>query len=514
MSSLPGTQESYWIDSTRATSYPTLEEDLEVDVAVVGAGIAGVCTAWELARAGASVALIEADRVVAGTTGYTTAKLSSLHTLVYSQLRKSFGPEATRQYAESQQDAVEHVARVSGELGIECDLERLPGFTYVEAEDGVDEIRAEVDAAAEAGLRASFVSETGLPFPVAAAIRVEDQAQFHPRKYLLALVEDLDRRGASIFERTRVVELDEGETCRVRSERGASVAARNVVVATHYPVFDRAMLFARLKPRRELVVAAVLPPDADPQGMYITQEQNTRSVRTAAYRDGQRLLIVTGEAFTPGDADVTERYERLVGWTLERFPGVEVAYRWAAQDNSTTDRVPYIGPFHAGAENVYVAAGFGGWGMSNGVLAGRLLAGTIGGEAPGWAGLYDPRRLNLVREAGPLLSAQAKVARHFVGDRFRSSHVDTLDDIPAGTGAVVRIEGEQRAVFRDADGSLHALSARCTHLGCIVHFNDAESAWECPCHGSRFGVDGQVLHGPATQPLAARTTAAHDPRSR
>lgn len=510
MDTLHGTLESYWIDSTDATSYPLLEDDLEVDVAVIGGGIAGVCTAWELTRAGASVALLEADRIVTGTTGYTTAKLSSLHTLIYAQLRKSLGAEAARRYAESQQDAVEHVARVVEELGIDCDLERLPGFTYVEGQGRVDEIRAEVDAATEAGLPASFVTETDLPFPVAAAIRVEEQAQFHPRKYLLALAEDLTRSGGRIYERTRVVGLREGGTCRVTSERGATVTARNVVVATHYPVFDRAVLFTRLSPRRELVVAAALPSDADPKGIYITPEQSSRSVRTTPYRDGHRLLIVTGEMFTPGDGDVTERFARLVGWTQERFPGVEIAYRWAAQDNHTTDQVPYIGPLHIAAKSVYVAAGFGGWGMSNGVLAGRLLAAAVTGEAPEWAQLYDPRRLNLVREAGPLLSAQVKVARHFVGDRLCSSHVDSLDDIPAGSGAVLRIEGEQRAVFRDTAGGLHALSARCTHLGCIVQFNDAESAWECPCHGSRFGIDGQVLHGPANRPLACHPLAEEE----
>ena len=514
MDTLPGTAESYWIDSTSATSYAPLEEDLEVDVAVVGGGIAGVCTAWELARGGASVALLEADRIVTGTTGYTTAKLSSLHGLLYARLRRSFGAEATRQYAQSQQEAIEHVARVTAELRIDCDLERLPAFAYMERQDGVADVRAEVDAASEAGLLASLVTDLDLPFPVAAAVRVEDQAQFHPRKYLLALAEDLTRRGGRIHERTRVVGLHEGAPARLTCERGLTVTARDVVVATHYPVFDRALLFARLAARRELVVAATLPRGGEPSGMYITPEQNTRSVRTTPYRDGQRLLIVTGEAFTPGDGDVTERFAHLVGWTLDRFPGAEVAYRWAAQDNSTPDSVPYIGPLHVGARNVYVATGFGGWGMSNGVLAGLLLSAAIRGQAPAYAGLYDPRRLNLVREGPKLASQQAHVARHFLGDRLRGSHVDSLDDITPGSGAVLRVDGEQRAVFRDSAGSLHALSARCTHLGCIVHFNDAESAWECPCHGSRFGVDGEVLEGPANRPLAPRPVEEADARAK
>jgi Rieske Fe-S protein len=297
------------------------------------------------------------------------------------------------------------------------------------------------------------------------------------------------------------VGLDEGEPCRLTTEQGHDVVARDVVVATHYPVFDRALLFARLEPRRELVVAGPIAAERDPGGIYITPEENTRSVRTALYRDGQRLLIVTGEHFTPGAADVVERFERLLSWTRDRFPDIEITYRWATQDNSTTDGVPFVGPFHPGARHVHVATGFGGWGMSSGIMAGQLLAAGIAGEQVPWAQLFDPRRFSPLREAGPMLKLQAEVARHFVGDRIRPSHVDSLDDIERGSGAVIRVGGEQRAVYRDEAGGLQAVSARCTHLGCTVLFNDAERAWECPCHGSRFAVDGAVLQGPANRPL-------------
>jgi glycine/D-amino acid oxidase-like deaminating enzyme/nitrite reductase/ring-hydroxylating ferredoxin subunit len=504
---LPGTDESYWMDTTPVTTYPSLTANAEVDVVVIGGGIAGLCTAWELTEAGRTVALLEADRIVAGVTGYTTAKLSVLHTLIYDKVRTSFGADSARLYAESQQAAVERVAEIASRLNIDCELERVPAFTYVESPDGLDRIRAEADAAAEAGLPASFVTETGLPFPVAGAVRVENQAQFHPRRYLLALAGDLTRRGGRIFERTRATGLDEGHPCTVTTEGGHTVTARQVVVATHYPVFDRALMFARLEPRRELVVAAAIAADRDPGGVYLTPEQNTRSVRTAPYRDGQRLLIVTGEHFTPGAGEATEQWQKLIDWTRERFPGTQIAYRWATQDNTSTDQVPFIGRFHPGTENVYVATGFGGWGMSTGVLAGRLLAARITGTEPPWSGLYDPLRLNPVREAGTMLKLGAKVAAHFVGDRVRPSHVDSIDDIEPGTGAVVRVRGRQCAAYRDDTGQIHAVSARCTHLGCIVQFNDAETAWECPCHGSRFGIDGSVVQGPANQPLQTEDIA-------
>jgi glycine/D-amino acid oxidase-like deaminating enzyme/nitrite reductase/ring-hydroxylating ferredoxin subunit len=504
MTTLPGTAESYWIDSTEASSYPPLTDDVKADVAVVGGGIAGVCTAWELTERGASVVLLEADRLATGVTGYTTAKLSALHTLIYARLSKSHGPDAARMYAESQQDAVERVAQTAAHLGIDCDFERAPAYTYVESPDKVDQVRSEVEAAREAGLPASFAGETSLPFPVAGAIRVEDQAQFHPRRYLLGLAEEMARRGARIHERTRVVGLNEGEPCRVTTPTGATVTARDVVVATHYPVFDRALMFSRLKPHRELVVAAVISPERDPKGMYISPEQDTRSVRTAPYRDGRRLLIVTGEKFLPGSGAVTERFERLAAWTRTRFDAGDISYRWAAQDNATTDQVPYVGRFHLGSDHVYVATGYGGWGMSNGVMSGRLIAALISGEQSRWAKVYDPRRLHPLREAKPLLGLQATVAKHFIGDRLRPSQYDSIEAIPPETGAVIRVGAKHRAIYRDETGSVHALAARCTHLGCLVQFNDAERAWECPCHGSRFDIDGSVIQGPANKPLEPR----------
>jgi glycine/D-amino acid oxidase-like deaminating enzyme/nitrite reductase/ring-hydroxylating ferredoxin subunit len=453
--------------------------------------------------------VLESDRIAAGVTGHTSAKVSALHGVIYAPLRETQGPEAARQYAASQQQAIEHLVDVAGELGADCELERVPGYTFVESPFHAGEIRAEAEAAQEAGLPAACVTDTGLPFSVRAAVRVEGQAQFHPRKYLLALAEDLRRRGGVIHERTRVTGLDEGDPCRISTENGAEVVAGDVVVATHYPVFDRALMFSRLEPRRELVVSALIPEEQDPGGCYLTPERRTRSVRTAPYpfQEGQRLLIVTGEKFIPGTTgigSVGARYERLAAWAYERFPDARMVHRWATQDNDTTDRIPYIGRFHPAAQHTWVATGFGGWGMASGVLSGQLLTAHItGAELPPWAKLYDPRRLS-PREAPALLRFQSAVARRFVGDRLGSSYVDSVDEIAPGTGAIVRIEGRRCAVHRTPEGEIRALSPRCTHLGCLVRFNDEEGAWECPCHGSRFGIEGEVIQGPATRPLERR----------
>ncbi|WP_282700341.1 FAD-dependent oxidoreductase [Streptomyces sp. CC219B] len=503
MTENPQISGSYWLQTAPGADRPALTEDLSVDVAVIGAGIAGLSTARELARAGRSVAVLEAGRIAAGVTGHTTAKLTALHTLIYDRLRRTRGAEGARLYAHSQSEAVEHVAAVAEELGVDCEWERRSAYTYACDAGRVEELRAEARAAREAGLPASFVTETGLPFPVAGAVRVTGQAQFHPRKYLLALADDLAAQGGLLYENTAVLGLDEGEPCRLATEPGATVTARDVVVATHYPIFDRALLFTRLSPRRELVVAGPVEADRDPDGMYITPDEGTRSVRTAPYGEGRRLLVVTGEHFTPGTGDTRSRFDDLSSWARAHFPGVSLTHAWATQDNDSTDTVPLVGPLHPGARHTYVATGFGGWGLSGGVMAGSLLTDLITGRPCAWSELYDPRRLrSTVREAPSFLRHQAKVARHFVGDRLRPA--PPLESLPPGEGAVVRVDGHHLAVYRDEDGTPHAVSARCTHLGCLVAFNSAERAWECPCHGSRFAPSGKVIQGPATRPLEQR----------
>ncbi|HEU5156814.1 MAG TPA: FAD-dependent oxidoreductase [Streptosporangiaceae bacterium] len=495
---IEGMAQSYWMASSDTTSYPRLTDDFDVDVAVIGGGIAGLCTAWELARAGRPAVLLEGDRIAGGATGYTTGRLSAAHPWIYAPLRDSFGPETARLYATSQQQAVDHVVETARELGIDCDIERRPSHVYVEPAERVDDLKTEAEAAREAGLAASFVTATDLPYDVAGALRVEEQVQFHPRRYLLGLAEDFVRLGGLVYEETRVTDIDEGRPHRLTTDSGVTVTARDVVVATQFPVIEHALLDFRLVPLRELVVAAPIAAEADPGGMFITREENTRSVRTAPYGDGQRLLLVTGESFAPGGGDVAERQDRLVGWAREHFKINEVECWWSAQDLDTTDKIPYVGRF---SDHLYVATGFARSGMSHGVMSGRLLAALLTGTEPPWTDLYAPRRTHPAREAAPLVKAGLATAQRFLGDRLRARHA-SIDDIQPGQGAVVRHAGRTCAVYRDDGGTTHVRSARCTHLGCLVAFNATERVWECPCHGSRFATDGSVLTGPATKPLA------------
>jgi glycine/D-amino acid oxidase-like deaminating enzyme/nitrite reductase/ring-hydroxylating ferredoxin subunit len=470
-------------------------DDLSTDVAVLGGGIAGLSTAWELTRAGRSVVVLEAGRIAAGVTGHTTAKLTAAHGAIYHRLPAN----DAKLYALSQMDALEYVRENAARLGIDCELEERDAYTCTEEPDRVADLKAEAEAAHAAGLDAEFVAPGPLGF--AAAVRVGGQAQFHPRKYLLALADAIVEAGGQIYEQTRVVSLQEGDPHRLRSEHGRIVQSRHVVVATHFPVFDRALLFPRLSPRREFVLGTPIDASQDPMGMYLTIEDDTRSVRTAPLPDGRRLLIVTGAPFNPGSGHAARRRSALEAWARDRFGVSDFPYFWAAQDNRSTDHVPFVGPLHVGAQGIWVATGFGGWGMTNGVMSGVLLAASINGIPLDWAGLYDPRRLHPIREAGALLRGAARSAQHLIADRFKLSDVGSVDDIPPGDGRVIVSGGKRCAVYRDDDGRLHALSAACAHMGCVVGFNEVERTWECPCHGSRYAIDGSVLQGPTVKPL-------------
>ena len=502
------TNASYWMVSAETPVYPELTDDITVDVAVVGAGIAGISVAAEIARTGRSVALLEAERIAAGVTGGTTAKVSVLHGAIYHHLAQKLGEETAEAYATSQTLAMEHVAETARRLDIDCDLERQPAFVWTESEKDVEMLRSEADAARRAGLAATFTQDTGLPFPVAGAVRVEDQLVFHPRKYLRAVAQEYVDHGGLIFENTRVTDLHEGKPCVLTTDEGRRVSALDVVVTTHYPIFDRAMMFSRLTPHREFAAAAVVPESADPRAMYISTSSDTRSLRGAPY-DGGRLLIATGAPFTPGDPKAPQRLDELERWLTDRFPVEEVRFVWAAQDNTSGDKVPFIGPLHPGAKHAWVATGFAGWGMTNGVLAGLMMRETLDGAPPAWARIYDPRRVHPALEAKTVVTSGARSVAGLAGNagarmKARLGRGKSPDDLSPGQAGIVSHPDGEWATYVDQDGAQHAVSPTCTHMGCLVSFNSAEKAWECPCHGSRFGLDGAVLQGPATRPLKRR----------
>jgi len=490
-----------WLAAAK-TAYPRLSGPLEVDVAVVGAGITGATAAYLLKAAGKTVALLESDRVCAGATGYTTAKLTVGHSLVYRQLIDSVGVEAARGYASSNQEAIDQVARLVEQHGIDCDFERASNFVYVESAKAVSGLERELACVERAGIAAELTTETDLPYEVAAAIRIDGQAQFHPWKYVAALARLVDGDGSHVLEQTRATKVHAGEPCVVGAGGGA-VRARHVVIATQLPFVDRGLFFAKAHPMKSYAIAATVDAGAAPRGMYISADQPTRSVRSTAGADGRRILIVGGEGHRPGEApDADARYRKLERFMQDRFGVAQVEYHWSTHDYAPLDKLPYIGRLRRGDDRVLVATGFAKWGMTKGTLAAAMLTDAILGRPNEYAGLYDAKRLDVRHSATTFAKENGRVGLTFFRDRVRPRDGRAeIDALPPGEGTVARVGRKQYAAYRDERGELHTFSARCTHLGCIVGWNPADRAWECPCHGSRFAADGALVQGPATADL-------------
>ncbi|HLM51083.1 MAG TPA: FAD-dependent oxidoreductase [Solirubrobacteraceae bacterium] len=455
---------SVWMDTAAGPAFPALTGEVAVDVAVLGGGIVGIAAALLLKRTGRTVAVIEADRVGGGVTGFTTAKVTSQHGLIYAELESRFGAETARHYASANQAGLELIARWVAEEGIDCDFRRRDALAFAWGEDDLASVHAEVEAARRAGLPASFTADVGLPLTPAGAVRFTDQAEFHPRRFLLALAELVAGDGSHVFEDSRATGVRDARPCRVEAGRGR-VIADDVIVATHMPVLDRSVAFARVSPTRSYAIG-VRVAEPPPEGMFISTSSPTRSVRATPWQ-GEELLIVGGEGHKVGqESDTEERYRRLEAFAREHWTVREVVYGWSTQDNMPADGLPYVGRLSPVARHLTMATGFRKWGMTNGVAAAMMLTDRLTGRPNPWAATFDANRFTPTAAAKGIVEENANVAVRFL------------------TG-----------------WTLHRDAPTCTHLGCKLSFNEAETSWDCPCHGSRFDVDGRVLQGPAVKPL-------------
>jgi len=485
--------QSLWLEAMPPTGYPALQGDQTYDIAVLGGGISGLTTALLCKREGARVVLIEADRVGGGVTGNNTAKVSALQSTMYSTIRHQHDAAAAADYAAGSAAAVEKVAALAAE-GIDCELHRRAAYTYATSSSELRTVEEEARVSREAGLPTVLTDTVDLPFPVTGAVRLDDQIEFHPVRYAQGLAAAIEGDGSRVFEGTRALALHEGGPSRVDTTSG-TITADRVVVATHYPLFDRGFYFARLEAERSYCIAARLRGEP-PRGLSINAASPKWSVRS--YGD---LLILCGQGHPTGASGVgDERYRRLEDFAREHWDVEEITHRFSAQDPSPYDKLPMIGPYTPGSSRLFVASGFAKWGLSGGTLGAMILADLLAGRTNPWAARFNPNRLS-PRSAPTLARMNAKVGVDLIGDRFTPAQATATDEVPAGQARIVRDGAGKTGVYRDDAGSLHAVSLRCTHLGCLLRFNGAERSWDCPCHGSRFDVDGAVLEGPAVHPL-------------
>lgn len=492
-----GEPASLWVATAGTTNYPVLPSDLEVDVAVIGAGIAGLTAALALKRTGRTVAVIEAARVGTGVTGHTTGKVTSLHRLAYSELLRSHGAETAFIYGQANQSAVEHVAQLVAEEAIDCDFRSVANYTFAETDDALHLVRAEANLAARLGLPAAFTADVPLPFPVKGAVRFDGQAQIHAVKYLHGLARAVDGGGSFVFEQTQAQRIHDGSPAVVDTENG-TVRAHDVIVATNVPSGNQGLFSLRCHPHRSYIVAGRA--DSPPlDATFISVDEPMRSILTASV-NGTSYVLTGGEGHRVSESGGSAaRYGRLAAFAQDRLRVDNVAYRWSTQDGMPLDGLPYVGPMSPVSKHVHVITGLRKWGLSNGTAAALILTDTLSGRTNPWASVFNSNRITPSASAGRFMKENIKTVAAVLAGKLRGR--PSYSELSPGDGTVITVKGESTAVYKDADGQGHAVSATCTHLGCTVGFNAADATWDCPCHGSRFSTDGTVIQGPAAKNL-------------
>ena len=491
---------SIWMATANTPSQSRLKESIRTDVCIIGAGIAGLTTAYLLGREGRSVVVLDDGVIGGGMTGRTTAHLTNAYDDRYVEVEKLHGGEAARFTAESHTAAIEKINEICSNEKIDCDFEWLDGFLFAATPDHVQLLEDELAAAHRAGLtgvekvaRAPLASfDTGI------ALRFPRQGQFHPLKYMDGLARAVMRDGGRIFGQTHATTIEGGDDARTETSHGPLVTSEVVVVATNTPVNDRVAIHTKQAPYVTYVIGVVVPKGSVTRALYWDTGDPYHYVRL----QGGDVLIVGGEDHKTGQAnDGNERFARLEQWTRERFPDIgEVQFRWSGQVMEPVDGIAFIGRNPLDEDNVYIATGDSGQGMTHGTIAGILLTDMIQGRNNDWEDLYSPSRIRL-RSLPEYASENINVAGQYA-DYVTAGDIESESELKPGEGAVMREGVAKVAVHRDESGKIHKLTAVCPHLGCIVAWNSTEKTWDCPCHGSRFSAEGRVYQGPANSDLS------------
>ncbi|HUQ87068.1 MAG TPA: FAD-dependent oxidoreductase [Vicinamibacterales bacterium] len=487
-----------WPDTAEVPSFSPLTNDTTADVCIVGAGIAGLTTAYLLTQVGKSVIVVDDGAIGSGQTSATTAHLVNALDDRFFELERLHGERGARLAAESHSAAIDRIESIVARERIACDFIRLDGYLFCAPEHDEAYLDRELEAIHRAGLH--NVAKTGrapLSFDTGPCLRFPNQAQFHPLKYLAGLAQAIERAGGRIYTGTHADGIDGGDHAAVTTKSG-TVRAGSIVVATNVPVNDRLVVHTKQAPYMTYVIGGLVPRNSVATALYWDTGDPYHYIRLMPSIDAEHdLLIVGGEDHKTGQAeDIDERHPRLEAWTRERFPMMrDVPYQWAGQVMEPVDGLAFIGRNPLDANNVYMVTGDSGNGMTHGTIAGMLLTDLILGRNNPWSALYDPDRITL-RASGEFAKENANVAAQYT-DWLTKGDVESTDSIAKDSGAVIRKGAAKVAVYRDATGALHERSAVCPHLGCIVAWNSSEKTWDCPCHGSRFDKFGEVVNGPA-----------------
>ena len=475
--------ESVWAKSCEFGRREVLKKDIKTDVLIIGAGIAGILTAYMLKQKGRDVVLIDAAEVAGGNTKNTTAKITSQHDLIYDKLISEFGEEKAKQYARANELAIKKYKEIIKERKIECEFEEKPSYVYSLNE--IESIKKEIEAARKVGINAEFVEKANLPFEIKGAIKFNNQAQFNPLKFLKDISKDL-----IIYENTRALEIKENLVITNRGE----ITANNIVVATHYPIMNTpGYYFLKMHQERSYVIALENVDDID--GMYIDVDKDGYSFRM--YKD---LLLLGAIKQRTGENEIGGSYDALRRVAKDLYPNSKERYIWSAQDCMTIDGIPYIGKYSDETPNIYVTTGFNKWGMTSSMVSAMIISDMILGKENDFSEIFSPRRFDLSASINNVAKDISETAKNFIAQKI-SIPSSTIEHIKNGHGGIVEYNGEKVGVYKNNEGKEFIVSTKCSHLGCQLHWNADELTWDCPCHGSRFDYEGRLIGGPATKDL-------------
>ncbi len=493
---------SYWVDSTKKTVFPEVSENLDTDVLIIGGGITGIATAYMLSDSGLSVCLVDADKMAMGVTANTTAKITSQHGLLYNYLLNSFGFETAKGYLVSNQDAINRISDIIKKENIDCDFVFQDSYVYTCEKSNVQKIVDEVSAVTSLGLNAEYVTECSLPFPIEAAIKFPNQAQFHPRKYLLNLLTILEKKGVNIFENSKVVDIKHVKSKYEVYVNEYKISAKYLVMASHYPIKNfPGMYFIKMYQDSSYVVGVELESEVF-DGMYISCDDPVTSFRNTLQDNGKKLLIVGGSDHKTGatDVDIESSYKNIENYIKSIYPNAKIKYRWMTEDCISLDKIPYIGDFSQFLPNMYVATGYKKWGMTTSHVAAKIISDKILGNKNPYENIYTSTRLEPIKNSKEFGNMLKQSAYSLAINKF-SAPIISYKELKNDSGGVVDYKGKKLGIYKDKNGEMFAVIPYCKHLGCELSWNNLEKTWDCPCHGSRYDYTGKIIAEPTTEDL-------------
>lgn len=500
---------SYWIKSTeKLGKAKKIDKDYEADVCIIGAGITGLSTGYYLSKRGLKVIIVDKDKIGEKASGNTTAKITLQHNLIYNYLIDTFDEDFAKGYYESNKQAISNIKNIIDTENIECDFEYVPNYVYTTDVNEIPKIEKEVESinrlehlSSEKNI-AEFVKETELPFKVSAGIKIENQAQFHPRKYMFGLVEAIEKYKGLIFTDSLVTDIRRTEHGYITYANDNKIKSKYVVIASHYPFINfPGFYFSKMYQVTSYAIALEVENNMI-NGMYISSNEPTLSFRTAKYGN-KKLLIMAGGNHKTGyspDSEEYYGYKFLEEQANKLFPKSKILFKWNTRDCVTLDKVPYIGEFSYFMTNMFVATGFNKWGMTTSNVAANIIADKILKIKNQYAEIYDATRLKPLKNRDELKNMAEQAVKSFVTNRIKIPEKD-LSVIKKDNGGILKVDGKPIGMYRDVKGKIFAVDPTCTHLGCLLTWNNVDKTWDCPCHGSRFDFTGKNIYDPAFKDL-------------